>query len=166
MDFDNAYNSYYRELYVFAFQLTNCKQLSEDLVQEAFLKFMREWKRGTAFINIRAWLYKVVLNQFSTGVKILKRRTVLTESVRNSEIPADDIHEQYTAKEIDNIVFEALSQLKEKDRALLMLYRRGLPYSEIAEILDINPASVGTTLARAIEKLKNNLKRSHHELFE
>jgi DNA-directed RNA polymerase specialized sigma24 family protein len=36
----------------------------------------------------------------------------------------------------------------------------------MAEILGINPNSVGKTIVRAIESLKEKLKTHYHELFE
>jgi hypothetical protein len=36
----------------------------------------------------------------------------------------------------------------------------------MAEILRINPNSIGKTLVRAIDKLKETLKTHYHEMFE
>jgi RNA polymerase sigma-70 factor (ECF subfamily) len=59
-----------------------------------------------------------------------------------------------------------LDQLSEKEKNLLLLYHNGFSYLEMAEILEINPASIGQMLVRAIKKLKNELKTHYHEMFE
>lgn len=47
-----------------------------------------------------------------------------------------------------------LNKLQEKEKDILLLYHNGFSYAEMAEIMEINPNSVGKTLVRAIEKLK------------
>jgi RNA polymerase sigma factor (sigma-70 family) len=76
------------------------------------------------------------------------------------------VHKTYIKNEKQRIVMTELNLLPEKDRNLLILYKQELSYNEIAQILDMNVTSVGTTLARAIEKFSENLKKKHHELFE
>jgi RNA polymerase sigma-70 factor (ECF subfamily) len=55
--------------------------------------------------------------------------------------------------------------MPEDEKNLLLLYHNGLKYKEIARVLDLNPASVGTMLVRAIDKLKHLLKSEYYELF-
>ncbi len=164
MDFGYTYNRYYRELFVFAFQLTHCRQKSEDLVHEAFLKFHSFCHQSIS--NPRAWLYKVILHHYCSNNRNEKRREEILHQMQATEAVEADILETLSANEQEKIVIQALNDLPERERKLLLLYRRGLTYSEIAEILNIKKESVGTTLARTIEKLKNNLKRTHHELFK
>ena len=82
------------------------------------------------------------------------------------EVPNGDLHEEYAKNEKQSIVLEMLDKLTKKDREILLLYHNGFSYAEMAEILGINPNSVGKTLVRAIEKLKIILKTQYHEMFE
>jgi RNA polymerase sigma factor (sigma-70 family) len=166
MNFEDLYNNHYRELFCFAHQLTGCRYKSEDLVHEAFVRLFYEGNKGAQIQNSRAWLYKVLLNFHLTKATTEKRRAELLQSNENADISEDDIHKQYSQQEKERIVVEAMKQLPERDRNILILYRRGLTYDEMAEVLEMNKTSVGTTLARAIEKLQNNLKKNYHELFE
>lgn len=164
MDFSCTYNRYYKELFLFAFQLTQCRQKSEDLVHEAFLKY--HTCADNTIINSRAWLYKVILNHYNSNFRDEKRREEILKKIEPNDVVEEDILQTLTQNEQEKIIKDVLLQLPERDRKIILLYRRGLSYSEIAEILDIKKESVGTTLARAVEKLKNNLKRTHHELFK
>lgn len=166
MSFEQVYNKHYRELFCFAHHLTNCKFQCEDLVHETFVRFYEENRKGVPIQNSRAWLYKVLLNLHKTTVSTDKRRSEKLQTIETSEISDDDINKQIADAEKKEIVMEALKGLEERDRHILGLYRRGLSYSEIAEVLEMNKTSVGTTLARAIEKLQQNLKKNYHELFE
>ena len=52
-----------------------------------------------------------------------------------------------------------LRGLKPQESALLLLRHAGLSYAELAAALELNPASIGTLLARAERRFKEN----HHE---
>ena len=54
---------------------------------------------------------------------------------------------------------QAVSRLPEREQILLQLFQDGLSYAEIAAAANLNPASVGKLLARAIEKLAHSVKR-------
>ena len=68
--------------------------------------------------------------------------------------------------ELEQKIREAIDQLPIERKKVFVLSRyEGLKYKEIAEVLEINPKSVGTMLVRAIDKLKLLLKTEYHELF-
>jgi RNA polymerase sigma-70 factor (ECF subfamily) len=62
---------------------------------------------------------------------------------------ADDQVEQ---KESVNAVRLILDQLPERDRQLLLMREEGFKYEEIARVIGVAPASVGTLIARALRK--------------
>ncbi len=72
----------------------------------------------------------------------------------------------FSTEKNKQIVLKVLDTLPDNVKEILVLYNNGFSYAEIAEIMDINPASVGTTLVRAINKLKEILKLHYHEMFE
>ena len=47
----------------------------------------------------------------------------------------------------------ALNALNDRDREILLLWDAGLSYREIAEVTELSPGAVGTTLARARRRL-------------
>ncbi len=57
----DAYDAYQRELYAFALRASRDSQVAQDLVQEAFLRLVREIEIRPPE-NIRAWLYRVTAN--------------------------------------------------------------------------------------------------------
>jgi len=164
MAFTETYNQYYPELIRYGQQLNIDKQDIEDLTHETFIKYHIEICRNVTFDNPRAWLYKVLYNLVISK----KNSKTLHESKINEMTNAEviqDIDEERAKKERKTIVFQTLHQLPDRERNLLLLYHNGLKYKEIAEILEINPSSVGTYLVRTINKLKTILKVDYHELF-
>jgi len=163
MSFDEIYNKYYHELRRFGSQLNVSFEKCEDLIQETFLRFYMELKKDVIFENPRAWLYKVFLNLFRTYINSARYEQL------DAGLPVEvsgDLHEDYIKIEKQQIVLEMLGQLTSREKEILLLYHKGFSYTEMAEILGINPNSVGKTIVRAIESLKEKLKTHYHELFE
>jgi RNA polymerase sigma-70 factor (ECF subfamily) len=136
----------------------------EDLVQETFLRYHLELGKKVFIRNKRAWLYKVFHNlalsrkqsQISHTRKMKQYQMFASVNESGSEL------EQ---QERSDLVFRILEKMPEDEKNLLLLYHNGLKYKEIARVLDLNPASVGTMLVRAIDKLKHLLKSEYYELF-
>lgn len=166
MGFEEVYTKHYRELRRFGRGLNISSDKCDDLAQETFLRYFQELEKNVVFINPRAWLYKVFLNLFKSGVSVMKEEPADSVISNRNREEADDFQEEYLKNEKQRIVMEMLEKLPKKDKEILLLYNNGLSYAEMAEILEINPNSVGTTLVRAIERLKVLLKNQYHEMFE
>jgi RNA polymerase sigma factor (sigma-70 family) len=166
MSFDEVYKKHYTELRLLSRRLNIPSEKRDDLIQETFLRFYLKLKKNVEFINPRAWLYKVFLNLFKTQFNSEKR---VFQNDGKSEGITDNIYDlqaEYLNNEKQHIVIESIDRLPLKDREILLLYNNGFSYAEMAEIMELNPNSVGTTLVRAIEKLRGILKNHYHELFE
>jgi RNA polymerase sigma-70 factor (ECF subfamily) len=166
MSFDEVYRNYYNELRRFSRQLSLSAESSEDIIQDTFLKFYLELNKNIEFNNPRAWLYKVFLNQFRTR---MERDNLINGS--NGQLAgqrkfAGDLHEDYIKNERRQIVIQMLEKMVNRDKEILMLYHNGFSYAEMSEITGISPNSIGKTLVRAIESLKETIKIHYHELFE
>ena len=166
MSFDEIYNAHYRELKRFSRQLNHSSEKSEDLVQETFMKLYLELGKNKSIKNPRAWLYTVLLNLFRSQFTSQKKELQFMEALDNQSILPYDLHAELISEEKQEILLKVLDTLPDNVREILVLYNNGFSYGEIAEIMDINPASVGTTLVRAINKLKEILKLHYHEMFE
>jgi RNA polymerase sigma-70 factor (ECF subfamily) len=168
MHFDELYRKHYPELKRFGHQMNIPAEKCEDLTQETFLKFYLELKKSVVFDNPRAWLYKVFLNLFRTAYRAEKLNDNENDAYKNisSKSAATDIYEELVLNEKQKIVFDMLNRMSTREKEILLLYNKGLSYAEIADALGINPNSVGKTLVRAIDKLKENIKLHYHELFE
>lgn len=166
MSFDEVYKKYYNELRRFGCQLNISVEKSEDLVQETFLRFYNELKKDVVFENPRAWLYKVFLNLFKTHINSNRHELNDAGILVKAEEPNFDLQTEYIRNEKQQIVIEMLERLTKKEKEILLLYHNGFSYAEMAEIMEINPNSVGTTLVRAIDRLKATLKIQYHEMFE
>jgi RNA polymerase sigma-70 factor (ECF subfamily) len=164
MSFKEIYYRYYPELVRYGRQLNVNKVDIDDLVQETFMKYHIELSKDVVIENTRAWLYKVLLNQLITrnNSKSLHESKIKHYRKQNGD---NNPIESIEKKERDALVFQVLDRLPDKEKNLLLLYHHGLKYREIAEVLDMNPNSVGKLLVRSIARLKQLLKTDYHELF-
>jgi RNA polymerase sigma-70 factor (ECF subfamily) len=166
MSFEEIYTKYYRKLYGLAYQYTLSRQDSEDLVHEAFSRFWKEFQKGSEIQNEPAWLYKVLINLIKTRKSREKLLIGKLKQIETNILRSEDSQSEYLLNEKRRIINEELDLLPAEEKSILILYNQDLRYEEIAQIMDMNTASVGTTLARAINKFRITLKTKYHGLFE
>ena len=139
----------FRSLYRFLDRLCGDPDLASDLAQEAFVKL---YHRGSLPDTPNAWLVTVALNLFRNNRSTASRRNRLLTLERAEHIHADpppSPEGALVADEGSRRVRQALDRLPERDRKLLLLRAEGMSYRDLASILELNEASIGTLLARA-----------------
>jgi RNA polymerase sigma-70 factor (ECF subfamily) len=166
MTFEETYQTYYKELYRFSYQLTQSDSDSKDLVHNVFLKYHSATIKKTRIINVKAWLYKVLYNNYLTQVAKGHNHKRIENRVFSNQQFSYDPNEDYNKEELRNILLGLMATMQENEYALLLMYYNGLKYKEIAEILKINPKSIGKTLSRTIEKFVSIVRKEYHEMFQ
>jgi RNA polymerase sigma-70 factor, ECF subfamily len=160
IDFEDIYTVNYDKLFRVALKMVGNKDSAGDIVQEVFINFYCKQNDGHSILYPSKWLYRVVTNKCIDFLKhAAKFQTIRTSELEQADDPADE-KEQSIVK-----VNLALSTLKPRDRALMVLYSEGKTYREIAELTGIRFASVGKTLARTLGKLETELKKQKYELY-
>ncbi len=136
---------------------------AEELAVEVFLTWARTPKaRGE---HAGGWLYRTAVR---AGLKELRSETrrawyerlfALVPSGRtNGSRTPEDVH---AAREEQRQVRAVLSVLSWRQAALLLLRSEGLSYAEVAAAVQVNPASVGTLLARAQRAFRKEFVRRY-----
>jgi RNA polymerase sigma-70 factor (ECF subfamily) len=130
----------------------------QDLIQEMMIQVWQSNHRYNGQFKISTWLYRISLNVAITFYRKNTTRankyTLLDE--QTEQIPTDD----KTADERQLVLLEKfISELKEIDKALMVLYLEDKNHAEIAEILGMSNSNVGTKIARIKEKLKTRFSQ-------
>jgi RNA polymerase sigma-70 factor, ECF subfamily len=145
------------QLYGAALRWTRNPSDAEDLVQETFAKAFGAWAQFQQGTNLKAWLYRIMTNthinmynkrnkdQAKGGLDELEdwqlgnAESVTSLSTRSAELEAIDNLPSQTVK-------QALHDIPEEFR-MVVYYAvvDGLPYAEIAEIMQ---TPVGTVMSR------------------
>jgi RNA polymerase sigma-70 factor, ECF subfamily len=119
---------------------------AEDLVQETMLLAWRGFHRFQTGTNVRAWLFRIMLNAFrAEGRKASRVREVPPCVVRPMLQEAAEIAEAIQALPL------------EQRTALLLCVVEGFTCNEAAGILDLPIGTVMSRLSRARQELRSSL---------
>ena len=145
----------YREpLYFHARYIVKDHQEAYDVVQEVFIKAMREQRLFNDEFKIKAWLFRVTSNLCFNQVRNRKRRGAILDTMMKPEAFGADQIESIFAGEQRNEVMAALDKLSEDHKEILILrYYDDLSYSEIADVLQVKLGTVMSRLSRARVRL-------------
>lgn len=131
---------------------------TEELAVDVFLKWSRNRKAHGE--NAEGWLYRTAVRM---GLNELRRQTRqdryerLFALIRNSPTPEDLL----AAREEQQRVRVLLSFIEPRQAELLLLRSEGLTYDELASVLNMNPASIGTLLSRAQQAFRKEYLRRY-----
>lgn len=160
-DFNLIYTRFYKSMYRIARKMIGCSDEINDVVQDVFVDFFNRNQNGSPIQQPKAWLYRAMLN------KCVDRHR-RNKFVNRESIVSDRYSDEETAerKEVKVLMDASIAKLKVDDRKLVILYSEGFSYKEMAEVTGIQYTSIGKTLARALQKLKQELKRAGYEMFD
>lgn len=166
--FDEEFFPHMKALYNFAFHLTYDEENANDLVQETFLKayrFIDSYQKGT---NSKAWLFKILKNEFINNYRKKVKRPVNVdfEDVINYHESDDanyvgslDLRQEIFQNMMGDEITIALNNLPVDFKTIILLCDiEGFTYEELAKILDIPIGTVRSRLFRARNMLKEKLR--------
>lgn len=157
--FEELYSLYREAIYRYLCRLLGRTDLANDLTHDVFIQLHRQLQGNIQLLNPRAWLYSVATN---LGHNHLRREQRFIRLIRDW-LPILDRtvspEQEYVRDEQRMLARKAVRRLPAQEQILLQLFQDGLSYAEIAAASNLNPASVGKLLARAIEKCARSVKR-------
>jgi RNA polymerase sigma factor (sigma-70 family) len=148
---DDEFAGFYRDAYPgavrLAWLLTHDHDAAEDVVQAAFVRLL---PRLATIEHRSGYLRATIVNgcrdrarsagRADVGLRRIGRVAVVSTTDRPAEL------------------LDAVARLPYKQRAVLVLrYWADLPDDEIAEIVGVRPATVRSTTARALARLRKDL---------
>ena len=143
---DSIVRKYSPALLRAAFSVLRNTADAQDAVQDAFLKLLQKRPAFHDAEHEKAWLIRVTLNTAKNMYKAARRTEPLEE------------YDAFVYQE-DSETLNAVLSLPLKYRTVIHLYYyEGYSIKEIAAILEIPAATVGTIMARGREKLRTLLK--------
>lgn len=149
--FEQVYEEVFSILIKIAYHITGNADVSEELCQEAFLKYISRAAKIPTVEQSRYWLIRVVKNLCYNYVKRKGREGRAVDKIRELPQPESITGEQELIKnEQIKTVQIALMKLPLNLRTVLILKEYGqLSYKEIASILKITEGNVKVRVYRA-----------------
>jgi RNA polymerase sigma-70 factor, ECF subfamily len=151
-----AFDEHERALYGFALGLTRSGTTAEDLVQESYLRLVREVGAGRAPDNIRAWLYRVCANLATSRGRRATVATRYLPFLASREV-GETPEARHLRLELGSELSAALAELSHDERTGLLLSAGGFHGPEIAEIIGRSHGATRTMLTRARTKVQARL---------
>jgi RNA polymerase sigma-70 factor (family 1) len=151
-------NTYSSRIFGYAIKLTKSQDLSEEIVQDVFMKIWINRSTIGEIQNIEAYLITLTRNH---AFNVLKR--VAIEEIAKAKLSKklEEAHheteEAVNFHESQAILNNAIDRLPPQQRLVYSLcHEEGLKYEEVAQRLNISRLTVKTHMQQALRTLKAN----------
>lgn len=140
---------------------TYCSNKSdrEDLAQEIVYQLLKSYHSFNKEYQFSTWMYRVALNVAISFYRKNKTGNIISFVEKQEDREDYNLH----CVELENnvsLLQQFINDLKEIDKALMLLYLESRSYKEIAEIIGITETNVATKISR----IKNTLKQKFSNL--
>ena len=123
--------------------------LADDLLQDLFLKALRQGPRFCDVRNARAWLFEVARNLLADHLRVAHHMVALPDDLANQAEDSD------TVDALSACLPRVLSELGLDDReAITLCDLQGLPQAEFARLKGLNLSAAKSRLQRARQRLQ------------
>jgi len=148
IDIENTVEQFSNTIYKIAFSYTKSKEVSEDVMQNVFVRYMTSDKTFEDMEHKKAWLIKVTINECK---KYFRRLT--SQFKKESKVLLNDwSNEQYN-------IYDSIMELPQKYRIVVHLYYyEEFSIKEISALLKLKENTVMSLLHRARQRLKKVLE--------
>jgi RNA polymerase sigma-70 factor (ECF subfamily) len=135
---------------------TNSEDAHKDLFQEITIQLWKAFPQFRGDSKFTTWAYRVALNTAITLYR-KKTRTINTIEFDSKLHKIDQDEYNYEEEEHIKLLYQAVQQLNDIEKALVFMYLEDKDYSEIAETLGISEVNARVKMNRIKGKLKNIL---------
>lgn len=151
---DMVIRRYRDRLYYHALYIVKSADEAYDIVQEVFIRAIREPRFFDEDFRIRAWLFRVTSNLCFNQVRDRNRRGAILDAAPRQEASVANQLDDVFQGEQRGEVLAAMDRLTEEHKDILLLrYYEDLSYAEIADVLGIKLGTVMSRLSRARARL-------------
>ncbi len=158
-------------VYRFALRLSSSPDEAEDLVQETFLRAFKSWDQYTRGTKAKSWLFTICRNVYLRRHERTQRHDeIVSETIGQSgpgqnqvnpvwvSVLGVDPESDFFESIVDERIIDAIGDLPEEYRTAVVLSDlEGLPYAEIAELMEVPVGTVKSRLFRGRRQLQKVL---------
>jgi len=132
----------------------------EDLIQEIVIQIWKSIENFNKQYKWSTWIYRIALN---TSISFYRKNRKHKEKTVNLD-PIIEFSSAFDEPSVDEnfiLLRRLIRELKEIDRALILLHLEGLSSQEIADIIATTQTNVTTKISRIKKRLK--IKFENHK---
>ncbi len=163
----SLYDTYYKYVCFYAYQLIGNRSLAEDVTQDAFLAYLQNSHKVSSETKaIKSFLYSSVRNRILNLYKKGKIEERYWEKISFLESDSSDYERLIIYNELLEQIEKLVSQLPPMCQQVMRLsFFEGLSNQEIIEKLDISINTIKTHRKRGIKYIQNNLDPELFAIF-
>ncbi len=147
------YEAHRAELFAFLIRVTRDREAAEELLQDAFIRLIREGRAGRMPNDVRPWLYRVAANAAISRSRRRSSWTRLAPRLLDRREPMGPDSE-FLRSERDAELHRALTQLPADARAALLLAAQGFDGQEIAASIGRSESATRTLMCRSRAQMR------------
>jgi RNA polymerase sigma factor (sigma-70 family) len=151
------FEKHHLKLFNFFLRLTGNRNVSEDLVQDVFIRILKYRSTYKGSSRFSVWMFQIARNAHYDFLRKNKNqsRFSLEEQFRGTASGELSPYGQTELRQDIDLLRQALSKLPVRKREILLLSRfQGMRYKEIAELFDCHIGTVKAHVHRSIKELR------------
>ncbi len=147
---------------IYKVAISYCKNAEDrkDLVQEIIIHLWKSFDKYDNNFKISTWMYQISLNVAISFYRKEQTRTKIANPLTEGIINFSDYDSADDTEKDLGILQQLISQLKDLDKALMLLFLEEKTHKEISQIIGISETNVATKIYR----IKNVLKQEFSKL--
>lgn len=147
--------NYQEKLYSFIRKMTQNHEDTDDILQNVFIKIIKNVDRFEQKSSLSTWIYKIATNETLNFLTSKKRR--MTEEWQDSL--SQPVHDDFNGDNTTLWLNEAIEQLPDKQKLVFNLrYFEEMPYHKISDITDTSEGALKASYHHAVKKVETYLK--------
>lgn len=163
MDFEEIYQTYFRDVFLYLCSLSANKDIAEEMTQETFTKALKSIHTFDGTKDIRAWLFTIARNTYYTFCRRQKiyADDEISENVADVQI---DLIDQFADEENAFFIHQFLHDMDEPYKEVFSLRIFGeLPFEKIGRLFGKSSGWARVTFYRAKKQILEYMEAIQNE---
>ena len=150
------FQKYKKQLFGYFFKITYDKDLSEDLIQEVFMKILKYKDSFLGYGKFSTWMYSIAHNVSVDHFR--KQKMVISREDPEMLNALDSYDQDQTSiknEELDKLNKAMLKLVPDKREILILSKIKGIKYKDLGGILNCSETAVKGRIFRALKDLRD-----------
>jgi RNA polymerase sigma-70 factor, ECF subfamily len=143
--------------------MCNDNMLSEDIMQNVFIKLFQNLDLIKNDKSVHFWLFKAARNEYYSLLRNTKIKRLYTEAEEICEVDIEDkdsLSKDYENKELKTLIWDELEKVNPVNKEIFILKEySGFSYKEIASVMELDIETVKSRLYKLRQKLISKMSK-------
>lgn len=159
MSFEELYQKYFQEIYLYVKSLSRNEKIAEDITQETFFKALKHLDSFDGSKDIRAWLFTIAKNTYYSSYK--KHIREISGDLQSEPITETIMMNQLVNSDVAFKVHQFIHEMDEPYKEVFTLRVFGeLPFEKIGLLFGKSASWARVTYYRAKKKIAQKMEEN------